>query len=111
MAEKIKKYLVTFFPENKTVTVAEGETILKAAERADVYVNSLCGGEGTCGKCRVIVRSGEVARHASSLLSDKETEEGYVLSCMTKILSDLVVDVPPESSSLRSAEGKEETSS
>jgi len=111
MTDALKKYLVTFFPENKTITAVEGETILKAAERADIYVNSICGGEGTCGKCRVIVRSGEVQRHASSLLSEKEIKDGYVLSCMTKILSDLVVEVPPESSSLQSAEGKEETSS
>jgi len=110
MTESLKNFLVTFFPENKTITVAEGETILKAAERADIYVNSLCGGEGTCGKCRVIVRSGEVQRHTSSLLSAKETEKGYVLSCMTKILSNLVIEVPPESSSLRSSDGKEETS-
>ncbi len=110
MTEPLKNYLVTFFPENKTITVAEGETILKAAERADIYVNSICGGEGTCGKCRVIVRSGEVQRHASSLLSEKETGKGYVLSCMTKILSNLVVEVPPGSSSLRSSDGKEETS-
>ncbi|MEA1927574.1 MAG: ASKHA domain-containing protein, partial [Candidatus Auribacterota bacterium] len=38
-------------------------------------------------------------------------EKGYVLSCMTKIKSDLVVEVPPESSALRSIKGKEETSS
>ena len=45
MTELLKKYLVTFFPENKTITAVEGETILKAAERADIYVNSICGGE------------------------------------------------------------------
>jgi uncharacterized 2Fe-2S/4Fe-4S cluster protein (DUF4445 family) len=90
--------------------VAEGETVLKAAERADVYVNSVCGGEGTCGKCRVIVKSGEVQAHASSLLSDEETADGYVLSCLTGIQSDLIIEVPPESSALRSIEGMEETS-
>jgi len=110
MDEQIKTYLVTFFPENKTVTVAEGETILKAAERADIYVNSLCGGEGTCGKCRVIIKSGKVQRHASSLLSERDLDEGYVLACITKISSNLVVEVPPESSAIRSINGMEETS-
>ena len=110
MTESSRKYQVTFLPEGKKVTVAEGETVLKAAERADVYVNSVCGGEGTCGKCRVIVKSGEVRAHASSLLSDEETADGYVLSCLTGIQSDLIIEVPPESSALRSIEGTKETS-
>lgn len=110
MTEPLKSYQVTFLPAGKTITALEGETILKAAEQANVYLNSVCGGEGTCGKCRVIVKSGEVRAHASSLLSDKETEAGYVISCLTGIQSDLIIEVPPESSALRSVEGMEETS-
>lgn len=110
MADSSIKFHVTFFPEGKKVRVAKDTTILRAAERADVYVNSICGGEGTCGKCRVIVKSGKFRTYPSALISDKEIAEGCVLACLTKVQSDLVVEIPPEIYTSRSNKGKEETS-
>ena len=52
------KYEVTFLPENKRVEVEAGTTLLEAADEAGVYINSLCGGEGICGECRLQVISG-----------------------------------------------------
>ena len=48
--DKMKKFAVNFLPARATAVVAEGTTILKAAERAGVYINSVCGGEGACVK-------------------------------------------------------------
>lgn len=106
----MKQFTVTFLPSGKKIAVEEGENILKAAERVSVYLNSICGGEGTCGRCRVIVKSGEVRGGASSLLSEEDATKGYVLSCLAAIHSDITVEVPPESSALQTAEGREETS-
>jgi NADH dehydrogenase/NADH:ubiquinone oxidoreductase subunit G len=36
------KYKVKFLPDDKEVEVAEGTTLLEAAEKADIYINSLC---------------------------------------------------------------------
>jgi uncharacterized 2Fe-2S/4Fe-4S cluster protein (DUF4445 family) len=88
---------VHFAPEGKTVTVARGETILKAAEMAGVFVNSICGGDGLCGKCRVIVREGKVSSQPTALLARDEIREGYVLACDTRVMGDLVVEIPEES--------------
>ncbi|MBW1702497.1 MAG: 2Fe-2S iron-sulfur cluster binding domain-containing protein [Deltaproteobacteria bacterium] len=51
----MSSYKVTFLPEGETVEVESGVTIMEAAEKAEVYINSLCGGEGVCGRCRVQV--------------------------------------------------------
>ena len=51
----MKGYQVKFFPYETTVEVEEGTTIAEAAQRGDVFINNLCGGEGVCGECRVQV--------------------------------------------------------
>ena len=91
------KCRVRFLPDDVEVEVERGETILRAAERAGVYVNSICGGEGLCGKCRVIVKEGDVRSRPTALLSREEIRKGYCLACLTEVLSDLIVEVPVES--------------
>ncbi len=51
---------VRFLPDNVSEEVSHSETLLDAARRAGVHISSPCGGEGNCGKCRVVVRKGEV---------------------------------------------------
>ncbi len=91
------KYSVTFLPDEKEVRIQEGATILEAASFASVYINSICGGEGICGKCKVIVRSGEVSTKPTTFLTRKEIQKSYVLACTTAIEGDVVVEVPLES--------------
>ena len=52
----MSKYNVKFEPDGKTVSVEEGATITKAAALAGININSPCGGEGRCGKCKVLVK-------------------------------------------------------
>ncbi|HBZ56480.1 MAG TPA: hypothetical protein DEO88_13835, partial [Syntrophobacteraceae bacterium] len=51
---------VLFHPHNKTVTVAAGDNLIRTAMEAGVHINASCGGAGVCGKCRVLIESGEV---------------------------------------------------
>lgn len=88
---------VTFLPHNKKITVPAGENLIRAAMEAGVHVNASCGGEGVCGKCRVIVESGEVEGGTSPLLSDEDVEKGVRQACLATVKSDLVVRIPIES--------------
>lgn len=92
------KHKVTFLPERKEVEVDEGTTLFEAAEKAGVYLNSLCGGEGVCGKCRVQVTGGQAKPNKDSItfLSKEEIQSGYVLACQTVVKDNLEVVVPPE---------------
>ena len=88
---------VTFKPYDITVDVEDGENLLRAALRAGVHINASCGGEGVCGKCRVILEEGEVECPESSLLTQEECGLGYRQACQCRIKSDIVVRIPPES--------------
>lgn len=88
---------VRFLPDGRGASVGPGSTILDAARAADVYVGSVCAGEGVCGKCRIIVREGRFDGVKTDLVAEEDVRRGCVLACRTRPLSDLVVEVPPES--------------
>jgi uncharacterized 2Fe-2S/4Fe-4S cluster protein (DUF4445 family) len=90
---------VTFLPDQKEVEVDEGVTLFEAAEKAGVYLNSLCGGEGVCGNCRVQITKGKAKadKHSLAFLSKEEIQNGYVLACQTQVKDDLEVVIPPQS--------------
>lgn len=89
-------YTVRFYPQNVTVRVSEGTTLLEAASQGQIALNSICGGEGICGRCKMIVKEGSVRGDLSPKLTRGEVREGYVLSCMTKVHGDLIVEIPEE---------------
>ncbi len=97
MANMKKKLKVHFGPDNIDVTVPEGSSLFKAALSAGVHINAACGGNGVCGTCKVLIRKGEVASTRSDKLSTEEYEQGYRLACQSRVLSDLLVDIPVES--------------
>ncbi|MEE8592527.1 MAG: ASKHA domain-containing protein [Candidatus Bipolaricaulota bacterium] len=88
---------VTFHPKDTSVEVSRGVTVLEAAASAGVIIASICGGDGICGKCRVIIQSGEVDTDPTTLLTREEIQQGYVLACTTRLVADTEVMVPPES--------------
>ena len=90
-------YKVRFLPHNKEITVPDGENLIRAAMEAGVHINASCGGEGVCGKCRVIVEDGTVEDGITEMLSQDDMEKGYRQACLAKIKSDLTVRIPVES--------------
>ena len=93
----MEKFKVTFCPDNKTIEVDSGKTILSASLSAGVYVNSSCGGDGVCGRCKVRVKKGQVVTQPSGRVSLEERKQGIYLACLTTIQSDLEVEILPES--------------
>ncbi|RKX79716.1 MAG: ferredoxin [Spirochaetes bacterium] len=87
---------VVFQPQNKTVTVNRGTTLLEAAHAADITINNICGGDGICGRCKMIVKNGNINAKVSGKLTREEIQKSYVLACMAYILSDLEVEIPEE---------------
>ncbi|MCJ7830797.1 MAG: ASKHA domain-containing protein [Desulfobacterales bacterium] len=89
---------ILFLPHNQKITIPAGASILRAALEAGVHVNASCGGEGVCGKCRVIIEQGAVTGGISEKLSRDDLDNGYRLACQAQAEVDLVVRVPVESS-------------
>ena len=90
----MKECTVQFEPGGIKVRVPFGTTLLEAAHRAGIYLSSICGGDGYCGKCKVIIDEGQFRSRPLPLLTPEETRENVVLACQTKVLSSLMVTVP-----------------
>ncbi|MDD5155323.1 MAG: ASKHA domain-containing protein [Candidatus Omnitrophica bacterium] len=93
----MKKFKVTFYPDKKSVEVDEEKTILSAAISAGVHIDSVCGGDGVCGRCKVIVRRGEVSTQPSGLITNEERKKNIYLACITTIHGDLEIEIPASS--------------
>jgi uncharacterized 2Fe-2S/4Fe-4S cluster protein (DUF4445 family) len=91
-----KEFKVVFKPDNKTVKVGRGTTVLDAATSSDIYIDSICGGRGKCGKCKVII-DGKVHADTTDLLSAEEMARGYYLACLARVAGNLTVTIPKES--------------
>ena len=104
---------IVFTPTGRRGTFPHGTRLLDAARSIGVDVDSVCGGRGLCGRCRVVCMDGDFAKHAinsrsTHLSGVNEIEKRYSerrqklannhrLSCQAAIRGDLVIDVPPES--------------
>jgi uncharacterized 2Fe-2S/4Fe-4S cluster protein (DUF4445 family) len=89
---------VVFEPEGRAVFVLSGTTIIEAAGKAGIILETPCGGNGTCGKCRVKVVSGrpKPTEADSNIFSPEELKEGMRLACQSRLTREAVVDVPRE---------------
>jgi uncharacterized 2Fe-2S/4Fe-4S cluster protein (DUF4445 family) len=109
---KSQKYTVVFQPSGVRGQVEDGATILDAARQLGAGLESICGGKGICGKCKIRVEEGYFPKYRlKSEMSSIETKEkanekflsrtqirqGYRLACQTRIHGDIVVFVPEES--------------
>ena len=93
----MSRYKVLFLPHNKEIAVVDGENLIRAAMEAGVHINASCGGEGICGKCRVIIEKGIVEGKITENLSEEDLKKGYRQACLTRVKSDIVVRIPTKS--------------
>ncbi len=102
--------LLVFQPSGRKGRFPIGTPVLDAARELGVYVESVCGGRGICGKCQVSVASGKFAKFgiesSEEGLSPKGFKEeryddkrglepGMRLSCSATLQGDIVIDIPP----------------
>ncbi len=96
---KTKELKVAFQPSGRNVYVLPGTTILEAAGRAGIILQTPCGGNGTCGKCRVKIVSGQChpSKAAVQTLSEEQLQQGFRLACQTHVENHLSIEIPRES--------------
>ena len=114
--------LVVFTPSGRRGRFEHGTTVLEAARRLGVDLDSVCGGRGICGRCQIEVSDGEHAKHGivssqahltpageleARYAAERGLADGRRLGCTAGVTGDLVVDVPPESQLYRQVVRKE----
>jgi len=91
---------IDFEPVGCRGECSKGATLLDCARQLGVDLVNLCGGSGTCGRCKVQILEGQVSELTSrerELLAPQELAEGYRLACRAVPLGNCKVQVPPES--------------
>jgi len=86
--------IITFLPSKTAVSVTTGTPLTDAFLVAGFLISSPCGGQGTCGRCKVLIKNGAAPATPCRHLSQTELDQGYRLACRTKIENDLTVIVP-----------------
>jgi len=83
-------------PDNRILTLREGETLLDAGLREGVRLPFECR-NGGCGVCKVDLTYGTVdyGAHQKSVLTDEEKAQGKVLLCCACALSDVEIEYEP----------------
>jgi uncharacterized 2Fe-2S/4Fe-4S cluster protein (DUF4445 family) len=97
MAEDFR---IDFEPLGRRGQVHRGQTLLEAAISAGVGLASVCGGVGTCEECLVRLVSGRLTPPTlveEAVLSKADLSAGVRLACQSVPLSDVKLDIPPES--------------
>lgn len=90
---------IHFMPDDKTIEVKEGITLLAAARHAKVTIRTRCGGVAGCLMCKVKIKEGQ------GLLPPSPNEErklgsligqGMRLACQTKCTGEMTVHIPED---------------
>ena len=82
----------------RVVEVEGGQTLLEALNSSQIYIPSACGGQGTCGYCKVTVLSGggQVLPTELPLLARKEVRAGVRLACQVKVREAMALRIPED---------------
>lgn len=98
-------YKVTFqFNQGDPVVTyaTEGERLLEVAQKSNVAIDAPCSGNASCGKCRVKLIEGELDSKKTRHISEEEYAEGWRLTCVSTVCSDVTVEVPDIASAYQS---------
>ncbi|WP_329886346.1 ASKHA domain-containing protein [Pseudoramibacter sp. HA2172] len=73
-----------------------GQNLLTYCQEQGIYLAAACGGNGTCGKCRVLVTAGAGAPTAQDqiVFSAEELAAGWRLACCLTITAGMAVQLP-----------------
>ncbi len=111
MNHNSKNPLVLFMPSGKRGRFPRGTAVIDAARELGVYVESVCGGRGICGRCQCEVQEGKFAKHGITSSNEhisalgakelryaekRELKDGRRLSCSAYVEGDLVIDIPQD---------------
>lgn len=87
---------VNFTTNNKSVTVEKGTTILEAARKIGIIIESPCNAVGVCGKCKVKVELSnlvDIIQDGNHQLPQSEKAQGLVLACGARVMGDINVEI------------------
>lgn len=93
-------HLIIMQPVGRRVIIPYDKSLLEATQSAGVELNSICGGIGSCGGCKVRLMDGLLTSPTlieEQVFTLEELASGFRLACQAKPQSDVKLYIPPES--------------
>lgn len=91
---------IDFEPIGRRTTIPCGLTVMDAARQAGVALSADCGGNGTCGRCRVRLMDGKLSMPTGAevkRLGEVGLQDGWRLACQAVVENNVKIYVPLES--------------
>jgi len=87
---------IVFEPTGRRIKVEAGENLLEVCWTHGIPIESLCGGNGTCGKCAVQIIDHDFPINAEDreFFDEERLAQGWRLACQARVERDLQVSVP-----------------
>ncbi|MGF1740988.1 NADH:ubiquinone reductase (Na(+)-transporting) subunit F [Vibrio profundum] len=84
--------------DDKSIVSSPGSKLLSVLAGSGVFVSSACGGGGSCGQCRVKIKSGggDILPTELDHISKGEAREGERLACQVAVKTDMDIELPEE---------------
>lgn len=82
----------------KTVITEAGGKLLGALANSGIFISSACGGGGTCGQCRVKIKSGggDILPTELNHINKLQAREGERLACQVSVKENMDIELPEE---------------
>ena len=82
--------------ETRQIIVQKGDALSQSILNQEMFLQTSCGGKGSCGKCRVLVQKGDVkiTKYDRSFFSAEDLEQGYRLGCKVILEEDCTIYIP-----------------
>jgi len=96
-------FRVDMEPIGRRAEASDTDSLLEVAQAAGVQLAAICGGIGACDTCRIHLIEGKLSRPTLSEegeFSPEQIRAGWRLACQSFPLSDVKIDIPPESLAL-----------
>jgi Na+-transporting NADH:ubiquinone oxidoreductase subunit F len=81
---------------DKTLTVAQGDSLMSTLNQKGIFLPSACGGKASCGQCKVQVLAGggEILESEIPHFTRRQVREHWRLGCQTKVKGNLSILIP-----------------
>ena len=91
-----RKVNLNVLPDDYNKEIEVGSKLIDAINENNIFIESVCGGKGKCGKCKVKLLEGKISNiteNEKKLLSEREINEKIILACERIVLGDITIKI------------------